>query len=325
MATIILTALFGTILAGYLSYLRQQNHLVNRSVTWNSTIQLAEAGIEEALAQLNQNGVVVANNGFEIANGSYILKSRNLASGSYTVGFSTATNPIIVAQGSAPVPLSNVVACLNFVMVGRLRENKLMLQGVGSSSSWRRAIEKRNVAAGFSLVLQDDPYLPTDVTAFYPRGIPVLSFFTGSHDDYHRPTDTADKVDYEGLDRIARLARSLLLDVATAQEKPDYVKVASSDKGTGSRENLRAYLGTIPDYATEVQGVKLSGVRGGSPAEKAGLKGGDIIVEFAGQKVANIYDYTYALDAVKIGQPVPIVVVREGRRMTIQATPEARK
>ena len=105
-ATIILTALFGTILAGYLSYLRQQNHLVNRSVTWNSTIQLAEAGIEEALAQLNQNGVVVANNGFEIANGSYIMKSRKLTSGKYTVGFSTATNPVIVAQGTGPVPLS---------------------------------------------------------------------------------------------------------------------------------------------------------------------------------------------------------------------------
>ena len=105
-ATIILTALFGIILAGSLSYLRQQNYLVNRSVAWNSTIQLAEAGIEEALAQLNQNGTVVANNGFEIANGSYITKSRNLTGGSYTVGFSTATNPVIVAQGFAPVPLA---------------------------------------------------------------------------------------------------------------------------------------------------------------------------------------------------------------------------
>ncbi len=225
----------------------------------------------------------------------------------------------------SPVPLSNIVAYVNFDMVGRLRENKLMLQGVGSSTVWKRLIEKRNVAAGFNLVLQEDPYLPTDVTAFYPRGIPVISFFTGSHEDYHRPTDTADKVNYEGLERVAKFARALVLDLANAPERPDYVKVASKDQGTGGRENLRAYLGTIPDYATEVPGVKLSGVRGGSPAEKAGLKGGDVIVEFGGQKIANIYDYTYALDAVKIGQPMQIVVLRDGQRVVITATPEARK
>ena len=225
----------------------------------------------------------------------------------------------------APMPLSNIIAYINFDMVGRLRENKLMLQGVGSSTAWRRLIERRNVAAGFNLVLQDDPYLPTDVTAFYPRGVPVVSFFTGSHEDYHRPTDTPEKVNYDGLERITRFARALMVDAANATQRLDYVKVAASDKSAGSRENLRAYLGTIPDYATEVQGVKISGVRGGSPAEKAGLQGGDVIVEFAGQKIANIYDYTYALDAVKIGQPIEIVVMRGGQRVSIKATPEARK
>jgi Tol biopolymer transport system component len=224
-----------------------------------------------------------------------------------------------------PVALTNIVACFNFDMVGRLRDNKLMLQGLGSSTAWRRLIEKRNVAAGFNLTLQDDPYLPTDVTAFYPRGVPVLNFFTGSHDDYHRPTDTAEKINYEGLERIVKLARGLLTDTLAATQRLDYVKVASSNQGGGSRDNLRAYLGTIPDYATEVAGVKISGTRGGSPAEKAGLLGGDVIVEFAGQKIANIYDYTYALDAVKIGVPITIVVQRGGERVTIQATPEARK
>ncbi|HET9802742.1 MAG TPA: PDZ domain-containing protein, partial [Candidatus Acidoferrum sp.] len=156
------------------------------------------------------------------------------------------------------------------------------------------------------------------------QGIPVMSFFTGSHDDYHRPTDTADKVNYEGMERIVKFARGMVVDLANTEQRPDYLKVASSDQG-GSRENLRAYLGTIPDYATEVQGVKLSGVRGGSPAEKAGLRGGDIIVEFAGQKIANIYDYTYALDAVKIGQAVEITVMRKGERVSLKATPEVRK
>ncbi len=224
-----------------------------------------------------------------------------------------------------PVPLSNIVAYVNFDMVGRLRDNKLDLQGVGSSSVWRRLIEKRNVAAGFNVALLDDPYLPTDVTAFYPKQLPVLHFFTGSHEDYHRPTDKPDKLNYEGMERVAQFARGLVLDLL-AGARPDYAKVQRSGGGEGGgRETLRAYLGTIPDYTTEVQGVKLSGVRGGSPAEKAGLKGGDVIIEFGGQKITNIYDYTYALDAVKIGQPVEIVVQRDGQKVKLTVVPEARK
>ncbi len=222
------------------------------------------------------------------------------------------------------ITLSNVAAYVNFDMVGRLRENKLSLQGVGSSKMWRRLLEKRNVAAGFNLSLQEDPYLPSDGTAFYPKNVPILNFFTGGHDDYHRPTDTADKLDYDGLERITKFARALVLDLTSGGERPDYVKVEHSE-GAGGRETLRVFLGTIPDYATEVAGVKLSGIRGGSPAEKAGLKGGDIIVEFGGQKVSNIYDYTYALDAAKIGQPVEIVVLRDGQRVKVTVTPEARK
>jgi hypothetical protein len=223
-----------------------------------------------------------------------------------------------------PVPLSNVTAYLNFDMVGRLRENKLTLQGIGSSSLWCRLIEKRNVAAAFSLTLQDDPYLPTDTTALYTKQVPVLNFFTGGHDDYHRPTDKPDTLNYEGTERIAKFARGIILDLVKDATRPDYLAVARRDGG-GSRENLRAYLGTIPDYATEAAGVKLSGVRAGGPADQAGLKGGDIIVEFGGQKIANIYDYTYAMDAAKVGQPVQVVVLREGQRVTLTVVPEARK
>ena len=223
-----------------------------------------------------------------------------------------------------PVALEKIAAYINFDMVGRLRDNKLIMQAVGSSSAWPKLIEKRNVAAGFALTLQNDPYLPTDVTSFYPKRVPVLNFFTGSHDDYHRPTDTADKINYEGIERIAKFAKALTTDVANAPERLPFSRVERSDTG-GSRDNLRAYLGSIPDYAQEVVGVKLSGVRGGSPAEKAGLKSGDVIVEFAGQKIKNIYDYTYALDAVKIGQPVKITVTRDGKPTEITATPEARK
>jgi predicted metalloprotease with PDZ domain len=175
------------------------------------------------------------------------------------------------------------------------------------------------------MVLQDDPYLPTDTTSFYPRRVPVLNFFTGAHEDYHRPSDTPEKLNYEGAARIAEFALGLVMDLVSSPERPDFARVERSDQGGGSRETLRAYLGTIPDYATEIKGVKLSGVRGGSPSEKAGLMGGDVLVEFGGQKITNIYDYTYALDAVKIGVAVQVVVERGGQRMEFTVVPEARK
>lgn len=221
--------------------------------------------------------------------------------------------------------LEAAAAYLNFDMVGRLTENKLILQGVGSSTVWPGLIERKNVLAGFGLNLQEDPYLPTDATVFYNRGVPILSFFTGSHEDYHRPTDTADKVNYGDLSRITKFAERLVLDLVKAEESPDYVKVERSASGGGSRDSMRAYLGTIPDYAAELKGLKLSGVAGGGPADKAGLKGQDIIVEFAGKEITNIYDYTYAIDAVKIGEPVKIVVERGGERIELEIVPAARE
>ena len=222
------------------------------------------------------------------------------------------------------VPLEKVAAYVNFDMVGRLRENKLILQGVGSSSVWTKLIEKRNIPIGFNLTLQEDPYLPTDVTAFYPKEVPVLSFFTGGHEDYNRPTDDPETLNYSGIERISDFAHGIVLDLISAVERPEYVRVERSQSEEGSRDTLRAYLGTIPDYTTEGTGVKLSGVRAGGPADKAGLKGGDVIVEFGGQKITNIYDYTYALDAVKIGEPVEVVVLRDGKQVKLTVTPEAR-
>ena len=223
-----------------------------------------------------------------------------------------------------PVPLARIVAYLNFDMVGRLRDNRLIVQGVGSSNLWRRLIERRNVPAGFALALQDDPYLPTDSTAFYPKGVPVLSFFTGSHENYNRPSDDAQTLNYRGMTRIASFAAALVGDLANREDRPGYAKMERA-AGQGSRDGLRAYLGTIPDYATESTGVKLSGVRGGSPADQAGLRAGDVIVEFGGQATANIYDYTYALDAARIGEAVRVVVLRAGERIAVSVTPEIRE
>jgi hypothetical protein len=224
-----------------------------------------------------------------------------------------------------PVPVDQMAAYFNFDMVGRMQENKLFVQAVGSSASWGRAIEQANVAAGFDLTLHQDPYQPTDVASFNLAGVPCLNFFTGTHVDYHRPTDTADKINYVDLDRVVAFAASIIRRVADTPEAPQFVKVEQQSQGGASRAAVRVYTGTIPDYATEVKGLLLGGVVGGGPAEQAGLQKGDVIVEIAGQSITNIYDYTYALEILKVGEPAKVVYMRNGQRRETMLTPTARR
>jgi hypothetical protein len=224
-----------------------------------------------------------------------------------------------------PIPINQIEAYLNFDMVGRMQDNKLTVQATGTSTMWPRILEQANIAAGFSLQLQEDPYQPTDVASFNQAGVPCLSFFTGTHADYHRPTDTADKVDYEDLDRVADFAAAITRRLGDLDQAPAFTKVDQKIESGASRAGVRVFTGTIPDYSTEVKGLLLSGVIGGGPAEEAGLQKGDVIVEIAGQSIANIYDYTYALDVLKIGQPAKVVYIRNGQRKDTMLTPAARK
>ncbi len=215
-------------------------------------------------------------------------------------------------------------AYLNMDMVGRYRD-ELVLNGVGSSSIWKREIERRNAPIGLQLALKDDSYLPTDATSFYLKSVPILSAFTGSHEDYHSPRDTPDKLNYEGTHRIARFVGLIARALATTTDEPDYLE-PTKPREQSARAGLRAYLGTIPDYGeSEIPGLKISGVAQGGPADEAGLQGGDVIVELAGRTIENIYDYTYAIDAVKIGQKTSITVVRDGARKELQITPGSRE
>lgn len=226
-------------------------------------------------------------------------------------------------EDSAPI-YPAIAAYVNFDMVGRLDE-KVVLQGVGSSSVWPQEIEQRNVPVGLPIVLQRDSMLPTDSTSFFNRGVPAISAFTGSHEEYHTPRDTADRLNLEGAAKIARLMALVTRSVAIRETAPDYIAQSKSDEDR-PRARMRAYLGTIPDYAAaDVKGVKISGVAQDGPAGKGGLKGGDIIVELAGKKIANIYDYTYAIEALKIGEPTTIAVQRKGQRLEVQIIPESRE
>jgi C-terminal processing protease CtpA/Prc len=180
-----------------------------------------------------------------------------------------------------------------------------------------------SLAAPFTLTLNEDGYGPSDHSSFYSKQIPVLFFWTGTHDDYHKPSDTADKINYEGESRIVLFVARIVRDIDKSDKRPTYT-VAKSDS-QGRSTGFRVYLGTIPNYADASDGLKLDGVRDDSPAARAGLKAGDKVVKLAGREVKNVYDYTYALGEMKAGQEYEIEVMRDGQRLTMKITPEARK
>lgn len=231
-----------------------------------------------------------------------------------------AVNPHSTQAGLS----SSVIAYLNFDMVGRMQDS-VSIYGVGSSPVWPREIEAANVPIGIAIQTHQESSLPTDATSFYNRQVPTLAAFTGSHTDYHTPTDTAEKLDYKSLRDIARLMGQISLSLATQSDAPAFIE--STEKPQGApRANLRAYLGTIPDYASsEVMGVPLSGVKKGGPADEAGLRAGDIIIELAGRKIENIYDYTFAIEALKIGENNSVTVNREGKSVVLTIVPGSRE
>ncbi|NUO07305.1 MAG: M28 family peptidase [Candidatus Brocadia sp.] len=224
------------------------------------------------------------------------------------------------------VPLKDVVAYVNFDMVGRLKDNNLVVEGIGSSGIWTRLIEKANVKAGFHLKLIQDPYQPTDVTAFYPKEIPVIHFFTGVHEDYNRPTDDPETLNYDGLVKITEFSRSMITELAKSPERPNYIKVQQKGEFGKERVSRKSYWGTIPDFTSEsTEGVKINNVKLDGPADKAGMKDGDIVVEIAGKKITNIYDYNYMMDSTGVGKPVEVTVLRDGKREVLTIVPVARK
>ncbi len=265
------------------------------------------------------------------------------------------------------VPLANTVAMINMDMIGRMKNNKLIVGGVGSAQEWRQVITAANasgritVAATpessgtisrtsapvtgngvsivtgingrpvvtyalektFDLSLSEDGYGPSDHSSFYAKQIPVFFFWTGTHEDYHKPSDTADKINYDDETRILSLVSRVVLDIDSNDKRPVYA-VAKSES-TGRATGFRVYLGTIPNYADSNDGLLLDGVREDSPAARAGIKAGDRIVKLAGRDVHNVYDYTYALGEMKAGQEYEVELMRGGEQLKLKLTPAARK
>jgi len=246
---------------------------------------------------------------------------------------------------SNPVwPLEKTVAMINLDMVGRLNADKLNVGGIGTAAEWRATVERENtkgramskaaatsfstvsatITPNFALQLNEDGYGPSDHQSFYIKKVPVLFFFTGTHSDYHKPSDTFEKINYVGLNRVVNYVADIVRGVDQNPTRPTYT-VAKSSGNMGRSTGFNVYLGTVPNYADATDGMLLDGVRDDSPAAKAGLKPGDKIIHLAGKDVRNVMDYTYTLGEMRAGQEYEVVVMRGGQRMTMKIVPAARK
>jgi hypothetical protein len=216
------------------------------------------------------------------------------------------------------VPLADTVAMVNLDMVGRLVDDKIIVHGTGTGTGLEQLIDRLVAARGFGVAKEAGGFGPSDHSSFYAKKIPVLHLFTGSHADYHRPTDTADKINYDGMVRIAGLVADIVRELATAPEKPAYIEVASTMFARGGGD--RPYFGSIPDFGKPGKGYAISGVTKDSPAAKGGLQGGDLIVRIGESAITGLEDFDSALRKHKGGETVKVVVVRAGAEVPLDVT-----
>ncbi len=221
------------------------------------------------------------------------------------------------------VPLEKTVAMINMDMIGRMQGQRLIIGGTGSSPGWRDLLTRLNKDADLELKFREGGFGPSDHSSFYGRDIPVLFFFTGVHGDYHKPSDDYDKIEAASTARVVEFIFQTARSICRMDQRPAFQQTAGAPPETG-RTGFRVTLGIIPDYGEEVEGVRLTGVREGSPAAKCGLRSGDLIVGWSGKKITNIYDLTYLLQEHRPGDRVEISVVRDGGELRFTATLEGR-
>lgn len=218
------------------------------------------------------------------------------------------------------LPLSDAVAMINLDMIGRPRDHKIYVGGVRSGSSFKELVEvslpKHQMKPDYSGMGETGA---SDHQSFATKQVPALFFFSGLHADYHKPSDTWEKIDPAGASDVLRGVADIAEALRDAPARPQYVKVAAPAPpgGAGGGRGYGAWFGSVPDFG-EVKGVKFADVTPGSPADKAGLKAGDILVEFDGKPVSNLYDFTYALRAKKPGETVPVKVVRGNETLEVK-------
>lgn len=212
----------------------------------------------------------------------------------------------------------NVVAMLNMDMIGRLKDNKLIVYGTGSSPMWETTINNINTNYNFDLTFDPSGFGRSDHASFYAHNVPTIHVFTGSHEDYHKPSDTYEKLDYDGEAKVLKLIYDITRELDNETTKPEFTKAPEDDKEKQPMGNIRVHVGTIPDYAYDGKGMKLSGVQEGGPADKGGMQAGDIIIKFGEKDVENIYDFMYAMQMYKPDEEVDFIVLRDGKEVTLK-------
>ncbi len=223
-------------------------------------------------------------------------------------------------------PLHETLAMINLDMIGRISKKRLYVGGTGTSPGFRKLVEDSNRSLGFELNYSASGYGASDHTSFVVRGIPVLFFFSGLHSDYHKPSDTWEKINGEDGAKVVELVADVVEGLEALKEKPQFVRVAEQAGPTmGGGGGYGPYFGSIPDFGEIEHGVKFADVRDGSPAAKAGFKAGDVLLQFGDKKIENLYDFTYALRARKPGDKVTVTVLRNGEKVTREVTLEVRR
>lgn len=209
-----------------------------------------------------------------------------------------------------PLPLDHAIAMINLDMIGRLRDGKVYVGGAATGSNFRGVLERllpqHKITADFSGSFDAGS---SDHTSFLSKRIPVLFFFSGLHADYHKPSDTWDKINAQGATELLRAIGDVVLHLLNDPERPQFVAPPVPTAPAGGR-GAGVWFGSVPDFAENPKGLRFADVREGSPAHKAGLRAGDILFEFDGKPVQNLYDFTYALRSKKPGEEVLVKVYR---------------
>jgi hypothetical protein len=224
------------------------------------------------------------------------------------------------------IPLKDVVAMINMDMIGRLNNDRLFVGGVGTSPQFKPWLEDLDKPIHLQLDYSDSGYGASDHMSFNAKKIPVLFFFSGLHTDYHKPSDTADKINADGAVKVLSLVYTTMDRLTSNADRMEYTEVQQPQTpASGGGGGYGPYFGSVPDFRDDLKGVLFADVQNNSPAAKAGLKQGDLMVEFDGKPIQNLYDFTYALRAKKPGDVVVVVVKRNGQDVKVNVALEARK
>ena len=223
-------------------------------------------------------------------------------------------------------PLEKAVAMINMDMIGRIRDSKVFVGGTGTGSTFEALLKEVGNRHGFTLAQSPGGYSASDNTSFVTAQVPGLFFFSGLHSDYHKPSDTWEKINVEDASRLVDMIAELGSRLVAAEERAEFIKVDTPGSArAGGGQGYGPYFGSVPDFGQSEEGVRFADIRPGSPADKAGLQAGDVLIQFGDIPIKNLYDFTYALRDSKVGDVVEVKCLREGKTITAEVRLEPRR